>query len=367
MASPAATKPQPRGILKKPTTTTQTQPQPSLTRGELLQQQELAARQRLLQKLHDSDLLKPPVPLETFELLSQFPRTPDHPASSPSEEDATYLLRALADFQPAEYLDLIEERNCLGKCGYALCPRPRRRHEGSWKLRTSVSASSPAASGSSGSFVARTADLNKWCSDACALRAMHLKVQLDNPSYVRVEEEEEAEETDAKGGGTRRRVRKSKLIVKLELREESTIRGGGKEPTTTTPTTKTATYQPRGTQQDRDKLASELAQLSIDDKKKKNAAELARERGDPGGALAGVLTRVDVTIADKDVDGPAEAPSLDLLGTENMIEGYMPRSGAGKAGAAKANGSKDSDADDDDDDDDYHVFDNPMKGTSLRC
>ncbi|KAL2267018.1 hypothetical protein VTJ83DRAFT_4295 [Remersonia thermophila] len=400
MASPSPTthpkpqQPQPRGILKKPKAAppTQTQPrppqataaatttpagsQPSLTRAELLQQQELAARQRLLQKLRDSDLVKPPVPLETFELLSRFPRAADRPASSPAADDAADLLRALAGFQPSEYLDLIEERNCLGRCGYALCPRPRRRHEGAWKLRSSAASA----------VVARTADLNKWCSDACAVRAMHLKVQLDNPSYVRVEEEEEEENEEAQEAGGKkvvRRVRKSKLVVKLELREESTIRGGSQEPAAAaaarTAAPKTAAHhQPRGTQEDRDKLASELARLSIDDKKKRDAAELARERGDPGGPLAGVVTRVDVTISDKDVDGPAEAPSLDLVGTEGMIEGYKPRSGTGKAKDGKAKRSKDRDADDDDDDDDddndddddgddYDVFDDPMKGASLRC
>jgi hypothetical protein len=179
-------------------------------------------------------------------------------------------------------------------------------------------------------------------------------------------------EEKSKGGRpvkVTKKVKKSKLIVKLELREESTIKGSKTTTTTTTPASQTKNHEPRGTQEDRDKLAAELAQLEIDDQKRarKNAAALASERGDPGGVFAGV-TRVEVTIADKDIDGPVEAPSLELQGTENMIEGYQPRSGAGKKARKKpARGGDDEDDDNSSDDDDgYDVFDKPMKGTSLQ-
>jgi hypothetical protein len=309
----AQTKPKPKGILKKPSAPPTTEPPTSsssppqepvsstpLTRAELLAQQETAARLRLLQKLRETEL-KPPVPLETFELLSQLPRSPfpPHDASNPSPADTTLFLTSLRDFQPREYLDLIEERNCLGKCGYTLCPKPRRTHAGPFKI-----------SSRSGS-IAKTADLNKWCSDACALRALYLKVQLDNPTYERT----------AAGG---------RMVVKLELRDEKT----GKDRSGSSTKAGTGAFEPRGSKEDRDELAKAMAQLEIDRHKKarKEASALAGERGDPGGSLAG-LSRVDVTIKESAADGPVEPPSNLGKGAEFMVEGYMPKyinPGAGK-------------------------------------
>ncbi|KAK4100228.1 hypothetical protein N658DRAFT_473420 [Parathielavia hyrcaniae] len=335
-------RPSPKGILKKPSapSITEQQQPPSppplesssstpLTRTELLGQQETAARIRLLQKLRETEL-KPPVPLETFELLSQLPRSPpdtSNPASNPSPADATLFLALLRDFQPREYLDLIEERNCLGKCGYALCPRPRRAHAGGFKIM--------ARSSSSGSSIARTADLNKWCSDACAARALYLKVQLDNPTYERITSTTTG---DGGGGGGR-------LVVKLVLREEK----GDASRKNGTAAAAAAAAVPRGSQEDRDQLARAMAQLEIDKHKqaKRDASALAGERGDPGGSLAG-LSRLDVTIKESEPDGPAEPPSNLPEGAAYMVEGYKPRS-------TKAEGSKqlEEGAETDDEDDDF--------------
>lgn len=135
--------------------------------------------------------VQPPVPIEIYERLCELPRhrSPPFSASSPSPQDASEFLSLVPDFLPREYLDLIEERNCTGLCGYALCGRPRRRVAATYKiLRTGI---------------ADADEVNKWCSEGCARRAYYVKVQLDDPSYV------------VRGGETK---------VKVELMEEREAR-----------------------------------------------------------------------------------------------------------------------------------------------
>ncbi|KAH6855818.1 hypothetical protein B0I37DRAFT_402503 [Chaetomium sp. MPI-CAGE-AT-0009] len=369
MATPSAmtsatnppSKPKPKGILKQPTAHPPTSPPPEsaaatatseLTRAEILARNENAARLRLLQKLRDTQL-KPPVPLSTFETLCELPHSTTHPASAPSADDAATFLTLLADFQPSEYMDLIEERNCLGKCGYTLCGRPRRGLAGAFSI------------GRGG--IARTEDLNKWCSDACARRALHLKVQLDNPSYVR-------DERAGRGGG---------MVVKLELRDEGGGGGGGGggrdgagDAAKRAGLRGTNGTAPRGKEEDRNELALAMARLEVDRKtngKKADAAALAAERGDATGGLLAGVTRVDVTIRETAADGPIEPPGPPVKGSEFTIEGYTPKifrevKGTETAGtSAGGNGSKaakksmdgaesaESDGDDDDDDDFFTV------------
>ncbi|KAL2256951.1 hypothetical protein VTK26DRAFT_857 [Humicola hyalothermophila] len=333
--------PKPKGILKNPTTTTTTTttppittPPPPLTRAQQAAQQEARARLLLLQKLRDTEL-KPPVPLETFELLCQFPRpppsspssSPPPPASSPSPSDVAEFLSLLSAFQPSEYLDLIEERNCLGKCGYTLCARPRRTYPGQYKVTSAGTAG-----------VARTADLNKWCSDECALRALYLKVQLDNPSYER---------------------RDGKLVVKLELRkEEDKGQGKGKEkdkadekkPDVADVSPKSGTKTPAGSEQDRNDLAQAMAQLELDktkrqaSKKDTSTAALAAERGDASWFAGG---RVEVTIREKSTSETAAQPPNPEDGGHMVVEGYETTFGTDKKPGKRGDGD-DDDHDDDD-------------------
>lgn len=356
-----ASKPKPKGILKQPTTTyppstpsaeeeTAAAPAPetaALTRAEILARNENAARIRLLQKLRDTQL-KPPVPLSTFEALCQLPHSPSHRASSPSPADTATLLTSLADFQPSEYLDLIEERNCLGKCGYALCGRARRALEGAFSI-------------SRAGGIAHTGDLNKWCSDACARRALHLKVQLDHPSYVR----------DERAGGG--------MVVKLELREEGGSAGGGAgggaggDGGKKGPGARDTT--PRGKEEDRNELAQVMAKLELDRQmngKKSEASMLAGERGDATEGLLAGVARVDVTIKESTTTGPVEPPGPPVKGSEFAIEGYTPKifrevkstgsaetltegksSGAAKKSAEGAESDESDGNDDDGDDDDF--------------
>ncbi|KAM7198565.1 hypothetical protein V8F20_006095 [Naviculisporaceae sp. PSN 640] len=156
--------------------------------------EEAVKQAEILQRLKESGDIREPVALEVFERLSQFPihRSPLLSASNPSQEDASEFISAVERFVPSEYDDLIEERNILGNCGYTLCPRPRRTYVGEWKIHTTG--------------IARSADLNRWCSEKCAVRALYIKVQLDNPTYIR--------RRDPQAGG------KVITVTKIELREE---------------------------------------------------------------------------------------------------------------------------------------------------
>ncbi|KAK0715304.1 hypothetical protein B0H67DRAFT_490185 [Lasiosphaeris hirsuta] len=275
--------PVPRGILKKAAAAAP--PPANATPPPREQQITLHQAQQLQRRLEEE--IKPAVPIETFERLSQLPRVrrPSLSAARPSPEDAREFLNAVQDFLPREYSDLIEERNCLGSCGYALCPRPRRRYEGEWKvLKTGI---------------AKTADLNMWCSDECARRALYIKVQLDNPSYIR---------------------KNGQMVIKLELKEEQA-------PIPQKPKDKV------------EKLVKKREQLEIDKKKQttQDAAALAAERGDVGR----LARQVEVTIRERSNVAPAKAPEPEQQDA-NMhlfIEGHKMTFGI----------DKDSNEDSDDD------------------
>ncbi|KAK4192406.1 Rtr1/RPAP2 family-domain-containing protein [Podospora australis] len=296
--------------------------------------------------------LKPAVPLETYETLSAFPLSPPPPpapsssqrfsaAASPSISDRSQFLALIATFSPAEYDDLVDERNCLDKCGYALCPRNRRSYSGEFKLHKNG--------------VAKTADLNKWCSDDCALRALHIRVQLDHPSYTR---------------------QNGELKVKVTLRPEKSSTkdaaavDGGKHSSEQTK----ANQQNKGTEdgkiqkqqqqhdamtrnkgeEDQDKkqeeeLSQSLSQLQIDreQRSKKNYGALASERNDMG------FERVPVTIIEKETTEVAKAPSVPSgaaggsADAHLMVEGYKIGS-KGKKPERQDGGEEDDDSDDDD-------------------
>ncbi|KAK4110339.1 hypothetical protein N656DRAFT_830954 [Canariomyces notabilis] len=320
-ASASLPKP-PKSILKK---TTPPAPQPKSppssppppatslgpTRSQLQHQQD---RLRLLQQL-----APPAVPLETIELLTQLPTSPNPPpASHPSPTDRATLLTHLPRFQPREYLDLIEERTILGKCGYVLCGRPRRDLRSRFKISTRTG------------NIARTEDLNKWCSDECARRGMYIKVQLDNPSFVR-------------GEGGRSEVR-----VELLVDDEEGGQGIGV----------TQRGSARGATEDQEQLARDMARLAIDRAKKQQKqkqkqgqanALLAAERGE--GGFLGQDGRVEVTIREKaTTDEQVVPPSREDDAAHLMLEGYKTTFGTGRKPGEKANGDSDRDSDDDDDD-----------------
>lgn len=201
-ASSGPRPPPPKSILKRPSARSNNAKTKDMVAKLAVEQEpheqtllEKAVKQaEILQRLKESGDIREPVPLEVFERLSQLPliRTSDLSAANPSPEDAQEFISAIETFVPSEYDDLIEERNILGNCGYALCPRPRRNYVGEWKICPTG--------------IARAADLNKWCSEKCARRALHIRVQLDNPTYIR--------RRNLHGDG------KVKTVTKIELREE---------------------------------------------------------------------------------------------------------------------------------------------------
>lgn len=368
-------KQQPKGILKKPQTSTTPAigttacainsifaPQQSQGGGdaprELPREQQIAIQQaRLLQQQLQQEI-KPAVSLEIFERLSQFPppssssgsQSSAYSAKNPAPADAAEFITSVAEFTPSEYLDLIEERNCVGRCGYTLCPRPRRKLSGEFKIT---------AAG-----IARVEDLNKWCSDTCAARALFIKVQLDNPSFT----------TNSRG----------ERVVKIELRAEKDKEpeGGEKNGQKDEATTKSS----KTDQIEDEKLARDMKKLDLgqqvqkqtpppplrhqpdQDEKRQTAATLSAERGDNLGNLADLNTGVvKVTIREKSVTTPARPPDLpkrkqqlldptsgdDEDNVHLTVEGHKTTFGTGKKGKAKSGQAGEDDDMDYDDDDDY--------------
>lgn len=110
--------------------------------------------------------------------LLDFPASPHADPQRPSAADARRFREAVIPFQPADYDSLIEERNIADKCGYALCPRPKR------KARSS--ARKQFVDTSRGVEIVDRKVLEVWCSDDCAKRALYVKVQLNaEPAWLR--------------------------------------------------------------------------------------------------------------------------------------------------------------------------------------
>jgi len=298
--APAPTSSQtPKGILKKPKSPPSLSAPPPSEPTPLPRERQIAIQQAELLLRQRGEEIKPPVPLEIFERLSQFPetRSPSTSAAKPSPDDVREFVEAVRDFLPREYQDLIEERNCLGNCGYTLCPRPRRKYTGPFKILPSG--------------IAKVADVNMWCSDACARRALFIKVQLDNPSYVKKD---------------------GQMVVKIELADE------------TKQSTQRQPQKNASADADESELAKSVDRLEVDKKVQttKDNAALAVERGD----ARRPAQQVEVTIREKSTTVPAQAPNRDQadqdVDAHLMLEGHKTTFGTTKDDA-------DSDSDDADD------------------
>ncbi|KAF1843255.1 uncharacterized protein K460DRAFT_378438 [Cucurbitaria berberidis CBS 394.84] len=116
--------------------------------------------------------------LESIMTLMDFPASPNADAKRPTATDAHQFREAVVPFQPADYDALIEERNIANKCGYALCPRPKR------KARST--ARKQFVDTDHGVEIVDRKVLEVWCSDDCARRALYVKVQLsEEPAWSR--------------------------------------------------------------------------------------------------------------------------------------------------------------------------------------
>jgi hypothetical protein len=218
--------------------------------------------------------------LLSTERLIDLPLQSNFTAASPAPSDIALFKALLQPFQPSDYDCLIEERNINEHCGYTLCSN-RRARDGGKGYRII------GKTGRAKDFkVVPKEELEKWCSEDCAKRAMYVKVQLsERPAWER--------------------AGSSRLIELLDERKtEAEIREA--------------------------QLAEDLRKLNLSSMQQSD--DLAFERGDRGGASMNGL--VDVSIREKEVIGATEAPSLerdDLDGRfaemHLSLEGYIPKLG----------------------------------------
>jgi RNA polymerase II-associated protein 2 len=206
-------------------------------------------------------------------------------ASNPSPTDAKTFKQLLRPFQPSDYDALILERNINEKCGYTLCPNARINDGGGGKYRLT------GTNGKAKDFrVVEKEELQKWCSEACAKRALYVRVQLsESPAWER----------EAAGS-----------TVNIDLLDEPKSEDSA--------------------------IVEGIEKMKLDEgeeEKKQDGADLALERGDKG--LAAKNGLVDVKIREKDIQRPAEAPSLstdDLSGRLDTmhltLEGHTPEFGS---------------------------------------
>lgn len=212
--------------------------------------------------------------LESTETLIDFPRAAEpYSASNPSFEDAKAFKNMLAPFMPSDYDALILERNLDKRCGYCLCSKPRVKSGGTAKFRIL------GMSGKAKDFkVVNKEDVEKWCSDSCAKRALYVRVQLsERPAWERGE--------NVYGN-------------KIDLLNEP--------------------------QSGEDTVMAGIASLDLEerqgrqDEKLQDADDLAVERGDRGYAAKKGL--VDVKIQEKAVGHNVQAPSLQGMDLSDRLD-----------------------------------------------
>lgn len=219
--------------------------------------------------------------LSAIEELLDYPLAgPSHDSSNPSPEDTKGFKHLLKPFQPSDYDDLVLERNINDSCGYALCAKPRKKESLGGKYRII------GTRGRAKDFkVVDRGELERWCSEICARRALYIRVQLsESPAWERDVAES---------------------FVNIDLLDE-----------------------PKSLD-----VVDALEMMEITDQEiqgsKQDREDLALERGDQTFASRNRL--VDVKIMEKDIERMAEAPSLeeDLSGKMKTmhltLEGHTPR------------------------------------------
>ncbi|KAE8351768.1 Rtr1/RPAP2 family-domain-containing protein [Aspergillus coremiiformis] len=240
--------------------------------------------------------------------LVTFPSSPSADPASPSPEDAQTFKSALIPFQPADYDNLIQERNIEGLCGYGLCPHEHRKDDsrGTYRITWGAKGSGPGGRGREMNIVPRE-KLEMWCSDECAERALYIRVQLaEEPVWERRAD-------NARG----------KNLLLLEEGRTVTQRGKGKAATVGEVTGQLANFHMSGTPGSSN-LAGDMSKLSVRDGA--HFHELALERGDANPALR--AGRVDIQIQENEnlpferVTAPEMRPGDDKGGS---IEGYVPQ------------------------------------------
>ena len=238
----------PKSILKKPT-------YPATASQEDRNREVALYHALLLQHRKDVELDI----LSALETLIDYPLvTAPYDASNPSSSDAQQFKVLLRPFQPSDYDALIVERNINEKCGYTLCSN-HRKTDGSGARFKLIG-----MHGKAKDFkVVERADIEKWCSEACARRALYVRVQLsESPAWER-----------------------ENYGADVDLLDEPTTTG--------------------------DVVIDRISKINLnsDSSKKQDAANLALERGDTGSVSK--IGLVDAAIKENEVKQAPEPPSLD--------------------------------------------------------
>ncbi|KAH8596010.1 Rtr1/RPAP2 family-domain-containing protein [Bisporella sp. PMI_857] len=235
----------------------------------------------------------------SMEELMEYPLAlPPYDASNPSPVDAKNLKAYLRPYQPSDYDALIVERNINDRCGFALCRNKNAKDGKGGKYRI-------LGRNSKDFRVVETAETEKWCSQACAKRALYVRVQLSEvPAWER------------NGFGE----------VDIDLLDEP----------------KTAD----------DIITDKFGEMDIDDdgaeNKRQAGAVLALERGEKKSDSRNRL--VAVSIRENVVEGPVQPPSFDTGGLSDQmdalhltLEGHISRFDARNATGDRRNSDEDTD------------------------
>ncbi|KLJ06880.1 hypothetical protein EMPG_17634 [Blastomyces silverae] len=295
--------------------------------------------------------------LARIEELLSFPSSPIAQASSPLPADVKAFKEALIPFQPADYDNLILERNIDGRCGYVLCANEHRKEDPRAKFRIvwGKKGSGPGGRGKEMRVVPKE-QIEKWCSDECAERAMYIRVQLiEQPAWERGSVgtgQAQAEQILLLEEGRARRERnrmkgKEGEMGRKEVVQEEQVKGASDvEEAMRRLVISDKSLEPGA-------IVDGMGQLDIRDDREAGQAALAMERGDSATNYRGLdAGRVGVNIFEKQQGTSTEAammvqpPSLraeDLHG--GSIEGFEPTRQLGTARQHMPN-------DDDDEDDD---------------
>ncbi|KAI2787553.1 hypothetical protein POX_f07924 [Penicillium oxalicum] len=224
--------------------------------------------------------------------LLELPSSPNADPAAPSPADAKAFKSAMTIFRASDYDSLIMERNNEGNCGYTLCPREHRPERGRnqlFQFKWGAKGSGPGGRGRSMDIVPRD-KLQKWCSEACAERALFIRVQLtESPVWER------------RAGEGR--------SAAIELLEEARA----KRPRRRTDAAPSATS-----------VAADLGKMKIQDPQR--AHELAVERGDANLPYHGGRMDVQIKENERSHTSSASAPQWrpeDAKG--GSIEGYVPQ------------------------------------------
>lgn len=269
--------------------------------------------QHLAIALHHANQIQAQKDAEAFILdrileLIELPSSPSADAASPSPADAAALKAALVPFQPSDFDNLVQERNIEGRCGYTLCPNENRKEDSNVKFRVlwGPKGSAGHGRGSEMKIVPRE-QLEMWCSEACAERAMYLRLQLaEDPVWERRAGDGAAKQVTLLEEA--RALRKTKKPVKSEEKEgQQRLNAGSVAP-------------------EKNVLVDKLEALSLKaNSDAQGSKQLAVERGDSNSAFQ-QNGRVDIQILEKEPDTKVVAPSLrpgDQTG--GSIEGYVPQ------------------------------------------